>query len=295
MGLFSYSQAGFVVAHENQVRVWDSKIDAPRWWRPLSSRIVAVGSAGGLVSTLEESGVLAFWNAADGTWVGGGELRNVTGLAAAAGGCAVATRESIELFGPSGQHAYPIPGVSALRFSSDGASLGLGFDDGRVRIIDAATGRALHEAHVPGGVVTAVTERVPGEWLAGAGSAIHLVAGAGVTRVTGLTGKTITDVCSGPRPSMFALVADRIAVALEWPSRDTICSQTYSDKAPLGVAFGPPGDDGFYVGLSEGDGNRRDLRTGDLYRTDPHPGHVRNRWIVMPGFEPDVAARALSR
>ncbi len=63
MGLFAHSQAGFVVAHQNEVRVWDAKIDGPRWWRPLNARIVGVGSAGALGSTLEESGVLALWTA----------------------------------------------------------------------------------------------------------------------------------------------------------------------------------------------------------------------------------------
>ncbi len=293
MGLFAYSQAGFVVAHENEVRVWDAKIDGPRWWRPLNARVVGVGSAGSLISTLEESGVLALWDGATGAYVAGSEFRGPTGLAASGSGCAVATREGVELFGPSGRTALPIPGVSALRFSNDGASLGLGFQDGRVSILELASGRPLREAEIPGGAVTAVAERVPDEWFASAGSALHLVTGAAVTRVTGLGGKTVTDVWSGPRATMFALVADQITVALEWPSRDTICSQTYVDKTPLGVAFGPPGDDGFYVGLTGGDGNRRELRTGDLYRTDPHPGHVRNRWMVMPGFEAEIAARAL--
>lgn len=294
MSLFSYSQAGFVLAHENEVRVWDAKIDGPRWWRPLNSRLVGVGSAGSLVTTLEASGVLAVWNAETGMYAGGNEFRNPTGLAVTENGCAVTTTDTVELFGGSGRWAHPIAGVSALRFSRDGASLALGFHDGRLVIIEPGSGKPLREYQIPGGAVTAVAERAPNEWFATAGSALHLATGT-VTRVTGMSGKTLTDVCAGPRSSMFALIADKTAVALEWPSRDTICSQTYAEKSPIGVAFGPPGDDGFYVGLTGGDGNRRELRTGDLYRTDPHPSHIRNRWVVSTGFEADVAARALSR
>ena len=50
-----------------------------------------------------------------------------------------------------------------------------GFHDGREIILEAATGRPLREAQIPGGAVTAVAERAPGEWFASAGSALHLV------------------------------------------------------------------------------------------------------------------------
>jgi hypothetical protein len=292
--LFAYAQAGFVVGHANEVRVWDSKIDGPRWWRPLASEIVAVGSSGGTISTLESNGTLALWNAADGMYTGGAQLTHAYDLAAGPQGVAVATASGIEMLDANGRRAIGVRDVSALRYSQDGTTLGVGFGDGRVTFVEIATGKPLHEGRIPGGAVTSIAERVPGRWLASAGSEIHLVAGDGVKRITGLGGTTIRDVTYGPRPSLFGLVADNIAIALEWPSLDTICSNRYPDKTPLGVAFGPPGDDGFYIGLSGGDGNRRDLRAGDLYRTDPHPGHVRNRWLVMPGFEAAVATRALA-
>lgn len=109
MGLFAYSQAGFVVAHENEVRVWDAKIDGPRWWRPLNARVVGVGSAGSLISTLEESGVLALWDGATGAYVAGTDSEAPRGSrlpeAAARSPRAKASSSSA----PAGAPLFPFP------------------------------------------------------------------------------------------------------------------------------------------------------------------------------------------
>jgi hypothetical protein len=292
MSLFGYSVAGFVVAEGAELLVWDAKIDSPAWSQRLGAPILAVGSAGAMISAVEASGTLSLFNAGDGSYAGGASYPGGHTLAATTNGVAVATKHTIEILDGAGPRSLSVAGVSAIRFSRDGSMLGVGFGDGRVMFLETATGRPLHEAGIPGGIVNAVAERAPGEWLACAGSAVHLVSGRGVQRVTGLTGATIRDVTSGPRSSFFGLIANNAAIALEWPSRDTIGSLDFPEKMPLGVAFD---DDGFYVGLSGGDGNRLDLRSGNLYRTDPHPNHTKNRWLVSTGFEDSVALRALAQ
>ncbi len=174
-------------------------------------------------------------------------------------GCAVAAPDRIHVLDAQGPRVVAIAGATALRFSRDDRQLAAGFPDGRVAILDVASGAVVRSAQLAseGAAVTALFERAPGaEWLVTAGSALRAVdPQSAVRRVTGL------------------------AANLEYPER-TI----------TGLALG---DGALWVGLDRGDGNKYDLTTGGLLRTDPHPGRSLERWIVATGHHPEIARPAL--
>src|SRR5690606_25794088 len=83
-------------------------------------------------------------------------------------------------------------------------------------------------------------------------------------------------------------LGDALVVVLSWPARDTIAQLHYVDRAVTGLHFGPA--PWLAIGLDGGDGNKFDLRTGDLHRTDTQPGREHRRWLVRVSVAPPAAA-----
>jgi hypothetical protein len=112
-----------------------------------------------------------------------------------------------------------------------------------------------------------------------------------VRRVTGLGGTTLKAVAANERGTLVALQAgDDLAVVIAWPSRDTAANLRYPERKITGLALG---SGALWIGLDRGDGNKLDLGSGDLYRTDPHPGRPLERWLVATGHHPEIARPAL--
>jgi len=296
MSLFSWSTAGFAAMDRGELLAWDPKIDAPTWRRPLEGQVLALAGGAAMLATLHAGGNVAFWSGRDGAPVGQASMPGGTQLALAWGsGCAVAAPDRIHLLDAQGQRALAIAGATALRFSRDDRQLAAGFPDGRVAILDVASGSVIRSAQVAseGAAVTALVERAPGaEWLVTAGSALHAVdPQSAVRRVTGLGGTLLKAVAASERGTLVALQAgDKLAVVIAWPSRDTAANLEYPERTITGIALG---GGALWVGLDRGDGNKYDLTAGDLYRTDPHPGRPLERWLVATGHHPEIARPAL--
>ncbi len=296
MSLFSWSAAAFASVDGSELLAWDPKIDAPTWRRTLEGHVLALAGGGTLLATLHHGGNVAFWSGRDGAPVGHAAMQGATLLAMAWGsGCAGAAPDRVHVLDAQGPRAIPAAGVTALRFSRDDRQLALGHADGRVTFLDVATGALVRAAQVAseGAAVTALFERAPGaEWLATAGSALHAIdPGGAVRRVTGLGGTVLKAVAVNERGTLLALQAgDDLAVVIAWPSRDTAANLRYPERAITGLALG---DRALWIGLDHGDGNKLDLASGELYRTDPHPGRPLQRWLVANGHHPEVARPAL--
>jgi hypothetical protein len=296
MSLFSWSAAAFACVDGGELVAWDPNIDTPTWRRPLERRVVALAGGGTILATLDETGKVVFWNGRDGAPAGSTQTAGGQLLAMAWGSaCAVATPARIEVLDAQGQRALAIGGATALRFSRDDTKLAVGLPDGRVTILDVASGATVSSAQVAsnGAAVTALFERAMGaEWLATAGDSLHAIEpGGAVRRVTGLGGKTLHAVTANERGTLVALQAgDDLAVVIAWPSRDTAANLRYPERKVLGVALG---SGALWVGLDLGDGNKLDLGGGDLYRTNPHPGRPLNRWLVSIGHHPEIVRPAL--
>lgn len=296
MSLSSWSAAAFASVDGGELLAWDPKIDGPTWRRPLEGQVVALAGGGTLLATLHHGGNVAFWNGRDGAPVGHAAMPGATLLALAWGsGCAGAAPDRVHVLDARGPRALPIAGATALRFSRDDRQLAIGHPDGRVTLVDVATGAVVRAAQVAseGAEVAALFERAPGaEWLATAGSALYAIDPQGaVRRVTGLGGTVLRAVAANERGTLVALQAGHdLAVVIAWPSRDTAANLRYPERTITGLALG---DRALWVGLDRGDGNKLDLATGDLYRTDPHPGRPLERWLVMNGHHPEIAVPAL--
>lgn len=295
MSLFSRSTAAFACVDGGELLAWDPNLDAPSWRRTTSGRVLALAGGGTILATLVEGGQVAFWNGRDGAPVGSASMPGGQLLAMAWGSaCAVASPDRLYFLGASGQRSQALAGATALRFSRDDTQLAIGQPDGRVTILDVASGTVARTAQVEskGAPVTALFERAPGaEWLATAGDSLHAVESGGVRRVTGLGGTLIKDVAVSERGTLVAIQAgDDLAVVLAWPSRDTAANLRYPERKITGLTIG---SGALWVGLDLGDGNKLDLGSGDLYRTDPHEGRPLNRWLVATGHHPEIARPAL--
>jgi hypothetical protein len=289
MAKFARSKTvGFVLSEGRDVAVWDAEIDGPRWRKSLNSEVLAVGASEGLVICLEANGVLSFWNATSAAIVSHVMVPGAYGLTCSQGAaCAVSTADHIEYLDAQGRRSLPYGQVRAMAFSRDGRKLGFGLSEGQFGTVDLASGQSTQNK-VGSEAVLSVVERAPGaEWLAAAGSSVYAVTAEGqVSRVTGKEGSVIAELCVNERGTLFGMQADTLAVALAWPSKATAGHLSYGDREITGLALG---DAALWVGLDQCDGNKLDLRTGDLYRTDPHPGVERARWLVGMGHEADVA------
>lgn len=295
MSLFSWSAAAFACVDGAELFAWDPNLDAPTWGRPLPRPALAVAGGGTILATLDDTGQLGFWNGRDGAAVGSASVAGGQLLAMAWGNaCAIAAPDRVDLLDAKGQRSLAIAGATALRFSRDDTRLAVGLPDGRVTFLDVASGAVLGSAQVESSVapVTALFERAPGaEWLATAGDSLHAIEPNRVRRVTGLGGPMLTAVAANERGTLVALQAgDDLAVVLAWPSRETAANLRYPERKVRGVALG---NGALWVGLDLGDGNKLDLESGSLFRTDPHPGRPMNRWLVATGHHPEVARPAL--
>jgi hypothetical protein len=91
-------------------------------------------------------------------------------------------------------------------------------------------------------------------------------------------------VTCSPDGTLFALrLNPSTVVVLAYPSKDTAMTLQYIDRRAVGVAFGPPPFVG--IGMDSGDGNKINLSTEAVHRTDTHPGRSHNRWALSSGID----------
>src|SRR5689334_795221 len=149
MSLFSWSAAAFACVDGTELVAWDPNLDAPTWRRPVERHVVAIAGGGTILATLDDVGGVSFYNGRDGSPAGSTRTAGGRILAMAWGSaCAVATPERIEVLDAQGQRALPVEGATALRFSRDDKQLAVGLPDGRVTILDVASGAVVKSAQV---------------------------------------------------------------------------------------------------------------------------------------------------
>jgi hypothetical protein len=282
---------GFVLAECSEFATWDAAIDGPRWRKTLNSEVLAVGACGDLVVCLEANGVLSFWNAVTSANASHLTVPGGRALACSSTACAIAKPSEVEVIDSASRRTLPFAGVTALAFSRNAEKLGLGFADGQFACVDLASGQSAI-SKVGSAAILSVVERAAGaEWLAACGSSVFAITpDAQVSHVTGKDGSAITNLCANEAGTLIGMQAGMLAVALAWPEKATAGHLSYMDRQITGLSLA---EAALWVGLDQCDGNKLDLRTGDLYRTDPHPGFARNRWMVSMGHEADVAASHL--
>jgi hypothetical protein len=205
-----------------------------------------------------------------------------TFAARADGVVAVAQEHVVSVVTPGEVKVLKHARVSALAFSSDGATLLLAKGDKASRLVwlDATTFEPLGEL-ITKQRVHAIVPR---------GSAFYVAQGAQLDRLTthdadvqlivSDAGFVITDVAFAEgRNAPFALQCERSIVDVyEANSTRRLMRLQYPMRVTRGVAFGPGRWLG--IGLSGGDANRIQLDQRSVLRTTTHPGREHAKWIV---------------
>lgn len=289
-----------------EVLAYDSETEAPRWRvalrRPVSGVVLAdatgldVGDAGapfrtpsaiGAVVAVDDEGRLHAIDAASGRLLGEVEPAGAPrAIAAAANGSvlAIATADAVVVFRKAARAEIALK-ATAIAFSADGSTLAVGAKDGTVKMFDV--GAAERDARLPETLSIAGTETVvdlvqhpSGAWVIAVPSGLVVVDRPG-------QGRRLDKIRTGPKRMAFDAGGDRLAVQLtdrqvlvyEWPALSVLTRIELTDRPVRGLAFGA--DRWLGVALDHGDGNKIDVVSGAVHRTDTHAGRTHRSWTLL--------------
>lgn len=252
------------------------------WARKLKAKAAGVGAGGGVITTLDDDGVLTWWSSS-------GEVLGTTPLGDAplalvgapdGQACAVLFHDRIVLVERgAAARTLRIPEVTAAAFSADGGRVAIGTASGVVKIMTFA-GEPLGEAKLETDV-RSLAGSPKGIWYAASGDRILRIDANGgepqrVTRAQGFAPDCLSVSSDG---LLFAArMNDKLVMSLEDPPSETIAQISYPERVATGVAFGR--GHLFHIGLEGGDGNYVDIANQQLLRTDTFEGREHVRWLV---------------
>ena len=289
-GAFACSPSGIACIDGKELLVYEPADEAPAWKKTRAAKLTHVAIMGDLVLAIDDTGDLVRYDAESGDEIGKTAFHGgAHALAVGAGGVyAVALDESVEIVDGDARRAIAIAGARALALSSK--LVAIGTEDGKVHVRDGETTVAVADIGAP---IRGLARHPAGFWLATAGDKVFRIGDDGeVATFTRAADCAPSAVSVSRDGSMIGLViGPKTAIALAYPSKDTLLSVTYQDRKALGVEFT---DDGRFawVGMDKGDANKIDLENEDVYRTDPHPGRTRTTWLLIAHVDKAVRARA---
>jgi hypothetical protein len=283
MSVFDYDSEGraIVLADGAELLVHDGESEAPLFRRQLGAGIAGVASMRAGVMALDARGGLHTFSIR-GEAMGALELGvTARSLARDASGTACVVLHdggAIAIDGARELARVAVPAASTAAIAPD-RSFAVGTRGGELCVFDASG--QLRERHALGTPVYDVDHHPSGAWMAACGAKIFRVEGGQVAVLTNAPEGLACDAvrCSADGSRIGLALGDRMALAMAYPSRDTIGSVTYGDRAVTGMAFGP--GEWLGVGLDGGDGNKVDFASGEIHRTDTHPGRQHRSWVVM--------------
>lgn len=278
--LFAYDFAGrsIALADGRDLLIHDGQDESPRWRKTGEADWTMVGLGGGQVIAADAEGRVFRYDEKTGAEAQRIELGVPigTGTTSDDGVAWLLAADQVIALSPDGTKAStPVVGPTAIAVAPSGA-----------RAVAEAGGRLLLQGQEAekslelGGPIQSVAWHPRGFWLAAVEDRLLRVDATThlVEPYTRASGSTITAVACNP--DTVALVLDeKTAVALSHPSKDTRGNASYFDRKIIGVALGPAPWLG--VGLDLGDGNKIDLATGAVCRTDTHPGRDHHRWMLQ--------------
>lgn len=281
--MIAYDKTGavFALTEGTDLLLHDGPSEGPLWQRSLDGAIVGVGITADQVCAVTAAGTAQWFTARQDSLLRTVQLDARTEHAAIdvaadrlvaiteRGVLRVAGDETTKIADDRGACIALAPdGTTAIGTASELVTIAL---DG-TRTACTLAGPARGVAHHPGGF-----------WLVSVGRSIYRCNGTEVAHVTTTPGEADHIACS-MRAIAVGWDAKAIAV-LAWPSKETLGSVSYVDRKCEGVAFGPWPWVG--IGMDLGDGNKFNLETIQLHRSDTHPGREHHRWLVSVGGPPD--------
>lgn len=290
--MIAYDSTGSILALADgaELLVHDGPSEGPLWRRTGDTPLAGIGAAAGAVIAVDRAG-RATWNDPRRDHVLAHADAGVQVHAAAvshAGDLLLATDDGARVLTRRGPGpALPLPNARVVAWSTDGRML-VAAADGQAAEFDP-TGHLLRTIRLDGPAVAAAWNP-QGFWiLATAKKLVRLVDGALHHLTSGPDDIAVTHVACSAAGDRIALgLGDDLLIVLAWPSRDSVGQLRYIDRKLTGVAFGPAPWLG--VGMDQGDGNKLNLTSGALNRTDTHPGREHHRWLVKVSVDPPAAA-----
>jgi len=269
-----------VTADGKTLLVFTGDDEQPLWKGECEGAILGVGVTDEEVITLDDTGLLVWW---DGETGERGDEVAVEGSPKAFavdrdGVAAVLTDEGVEVIDPGDEpRSIELGGGRSIAWAAAAGRFAVGGRDGTIRIFDEEDLEEVGSAQLPGPVV-AVLGIVGGDWLVSAGAALHVVAADGevVSAVAEVAGsgeaRAKPDCLAGSADGQFVAcraAPDRV-LAFDRETGQQVASVVYADRTVAGVAFGAKSWLG--VALDGGDANRVSLRTGAVRHTAAHEG-----------------------
>lgn len=280
-----------VTADEALVLAYDSKDQAPQWMTPLPAKVSSLMCGRESVFALCEGGLLVELTLKSGEQRSSQTVAGTHSVVLTPSGLpALVTAEGVVFEATT----LTVPGARHVAFSGDGATALVVDAKGELQLFDARTGAALKTLALDKPATFAVWNPL--------GKCFLVCADTHVKNVKAdLSGHDI--FISFKEPLVTLAVDDsgrfvgaragNVALMVGFPNREMIGSLSYFDKSPGQVAFGPQPWMG--VGLNAGDANSVNMTEEGVYRTDPHPGRERNRWMLSVGVDPSQTAKVLAR
>lgn len=292
--MIAYDLTGstIVLTDGSELLVHDGPSEGPLWRRMIDAPIAGVGAAAGAVIVVDRGG-RATWNdpRSDRELARADAGAQVHAVAVSSkGDLLLATDDGAVVLTRSGPGVkLALPHARAVAFAGDGRML-VAAADGQAGEFDSQ-GRLLRTIRLDGPAVAAAWNS-QGFWiLATATKLVRLVDGALHHLTSAPDGLPVTGVAASQSGDRIALgLGDDLMIVLAWPSRDSVGQLRYVDRKITGLAFGPA--PWLAVGMDQGDGNKLNLTTGALHRTDTHPGREHHRWLVKVSVDPPTAEPA---
>ncbi len=298
---FAYGHDGalLVTADGPEILVHSGADEAPRWRHEMDAAVVGVGVTGGAVVAVDTTGTLVACDRETGDVLGTFALdRLASDLAASStGGVAVLGASSVVCLRVEGDEArveVDAPGATAVALDGEGKRVAVGDADGTVRVHDTTSGKERGSTRL-GAPVKSLCWSPRGHWIAATGQGLVRV-DAGGSASRGLVDTKDLDLGPVACSEDGAICAVRVGTSKVglFDLHDFKFQGMVQYERTVGrIAFGPSAWLG--IGLDEGDGNKVDLLTGTVHRTDPHEGRKRNRWELIADPRTQQIAAVMER
>lgn len=294
-----------VTYDEKELLAYDSDSEGPKWRLELEKAIAGVvladatyldlgdaaspfrtPAAVGAVLAVDVEGGLHAVDASSGRKIGDiAPLGAPSSLAASVVGQAIAVAVPGKVvIWRKGTRSETMLDASAVAFSNDGATVAIATEQGVVKMFDV-TGldgqESLREvlSFDARGPVNDLVQHPSGAWLVAGSRATLLVDGPNSER-------NLDKIPVGAKLVRFDARGSRVAVQLsqrqvlvyEWPQLSVLTRIEYTERPVRGVAFGKA--DWLGVAMDHGDGNKIDVITTAVHRTDTHPGRQHRSWSL---------------
>ncbi|HEY7956514.1 MAG TPA: hypothetical protein VII38_14520 [Polyangia bacterium] len=295
----AYDPSGSVIAILDGAELfcYRGEDEQPLWRRTAGAPLSAVATRVGEVVTLDESGKLERFEALGGSPLGTLALEAAPrGLAVARDGAIAVLLDDEVALATGGQVArrLPAPGARAIALSADGRSLALG-GEASVLVVELQE-KSERSTAIEGtieGAASAISWSARGFFVVAAGERLYRVTASGEATALVKTGaRRASELsCSADGGLIACKMAPGEVHVVALPAREVVARLEW-DGPISGLAFGP--DVWLAVGAGGGEANRIHLQSGEVRRTDPHPGRARAEWKLKTQIDQDKIREARS-